>query len=213
MGEAPQIKPLGIAAYAAEPLIGADCAGRLAVEQLIYSYSYVWDSREAQATASLFTQDAKLDFYVNGANEPTQQTVGRESILEGMSARTRTLMRWQVETRHLMLNTVFGPTEDGAIQAMTTSVIYWQQLPAHPQPAGYSNGGTPTSQASSTPESYTTSRRWRHPSERDRCSNGKKIGPRFPPRPDRQQGDPGTLGEGIPFAVRGQPSALAGVGH
>lgn len=140
MGEAPQIKPLAIAAYAADPLMGADCAGRLAVEQLIYSYSYAWDSREAQATASLFSEDAELAFFVNGAREPTQQTIGRESILEGMSARTTMLKRWQIETRHLMLNTVFGPTEDGAIQAMTTAVIYWQQLPAHPQPVAVQTG-------------------------------------------------------------------------
>jgi uncharacterized protein (TIGR02246 family) len=140
MREAPQINPLTIAPYAADPLIGADCASRQAVEQMIHNYSYAWDSRDAHATASLFTEDAELTFFVNGTKEPTQQTVGRESILEGMSARTTMLKRWQIETRHLMLNTVFGPIENGAIQAMTTAVIYWQQLPAHPQPVAVQTG-------------------------------------------------------------------------
>ncbi|MBT5140523.1 MAG: nuclear transport factor 2 family protein [Acidimicrobiaceae bacterium] len=140
MGEAPQINPLAIATYATDPLIGADCAGRQAVAQLIHTYSYAWDSRDTHATASLFTEDAELAFFVNGTKQPTQKTVGRESILEGMSARSTMLKRWQIETRHLMLNTVFGPIENDAIQAITTAVIYWQQLPAHPQPIAVQTG-------------------------------------------------------------------------
>jgi hypothetical protein len=39
-----------------------------------------------------------------------------------------------------MTNTVFGPTQEGDIQAMTTAVIFWQQLPDHPAPIAVQTG-------------------------------------------------------------------------
>jgi hypothetical protein len=140
MDDVPQIKPLAVAAYASNPSTDADPADQRAVEQLIHSYSYAWDDRDPDATAALFTDNAELSFFVNGAREPTHRTIGHHAILEGMTARAAMLSRWRIETRHLMLNTVFGPTESGAVQAMTTAVIYWQQLPSYPQPLAVQTG-------------------------------------------------------------------------
>jgi hypothetical protein len=140
----PVIRPLLVAPFAGVPDVGleADVAesDRSAIEQLIFTYSYTWDNRDAEATAALFTKDAGVAFFVDGSVEAMSRTVGRDELLEGMTARTEMLKRWKIETRHLMLNTVFGPGEDGVVQAMTTAVIFWQQLPDHPAPTPVQTG-------------------------------------------------------------------------
>ncbi len=142
MSQIPVINPLSIAPFAGDPGSGAEDSPteRHAVESLIYTYSYNWDSRDAMGTASLFTEDADVKFFLNGATEPSDHTVGRDNLAETMTMRTEMLKRWQVETRHLMLNTVFGPTQNGEVQAMTTAVIFWQQLPDHPTPLAVQTG-------------------------------------------------------------------------
>jgi hypothetical protein len=142
MSQIPAIRPLSIASYSGDAGAGAGVADaeRNAVESLLFAYSYNWDSRDANATASLFTEDADVAFFLNGAVEATHQTVGRARLVETMTARTEMLKRWRVETRHLMTNTVFGPTEGGEVQAMSTAVIFWQQLPDHPAPQAVQTG-------------------------------------------------------------------------
>ncbi len=138
----PVVNPLLVAPFAGDPRSGAGVSAeqRHAVESLIYAYSYNWDSRDAIATASLFSEDADVAFFLNGAADASDRTTGRDRLVETMTARTEMLKRWRVETRHLMLNTVFGPTEDGLVQAMTTAVIFWQQLPDHPVPRSVQTG-------------------------------------------------------------------------
>ena len=140
----PVINPLAIADYAAHAVRGSGGdvtdVQRNGVERLIFTYSYAWDSRDPAATAALFVDDAVVDFFLDGAAEPTHRTVGRERLLDGMIGRNEMLNRWQIETRHLMLNTVFGPVEDEAVQAVSTAMIYWQQLPGHPAPLAVQTG-------------------------------------------------------------------------
>ena len=142
MSDMPVIRPLSIASFCGDAGAGVEIgeAEQRAVQSLIFSYSYNWDSRDATATASLFAEDAEVAFFLNGAIEPSDRTVGREQLAKAMTARTAMLKRWQVETRHLMMNTVFGPPLDGGIQAMTTAVIFWQQLPDHPKPVSVQTG-------------------------------------------------------------------------
>lgn len=142
MSQVPAINPLSIAPFAGDPGSGASVGlpERSAVESLIFAYSYNWDSRDALGTASLFAEDAEVAFFLNGASEPSDLTVGRDRLAETMATRTAMLKRWHVETRHLMLNTLFGPAEDNLVQAMTTAVIFWQQLPDHPVPLSVQTG-------------------------------------------------------------------------
>ncbi len=142
MSEVPAINPLSIAPYSGDPAAGNEVteAQRNAIESLIFSYSYNWDSRDAIATASLFAEEAEVAFFLNGATEASDRSVGRGRLAEAMSARTEMLKRWRVETRHLMMNTTFGPPRDGDIQAITTAVVFWQQLPEHPTPVAVQTG-------------------------------------------------------------------------
>ena len=142
MSQTPVISPLSIASFAGDPGAGVDVgeADRNAVESLIFAYSYNWDSRDAVGTASLFADDAEVAFFLNGDTEASDRTVGRDRLTETMTARTKMLKRWRVETRHLMMNTVFGPVENDQVQAMTTAVIFWQQLPDHPMPMSVQTG-------------------------------------------------------------------------
>ncbi len=144
MNNVPAINPLSLAPFAGNPALGLDTdipqASRNAIERLIFTYSYNWDSRSPEATASLFTETANVAFFLDGATKPMDRSLDRESLLQSMTLRTDMLKRWQVETRHLMTNTVFGPAEDNQVQAMTTAVIFWQQLPDHPAPTAVQTG-------------------------------------------------------------------------
>jgi hypothetical protein len=142
MPDIPVINPLLVAPYTGDPDLSIDIdeTDRHAVERLIYAYSYNWDSRNAEATADLFAEDAEMIFFIGGAAEPSITTQGRQVILEGMVARTGLLRKWRVETRHLMMNNTFGPIEDDLIQVTSTAVIFWQQLPDHPQPVAVQTG-------------------------------------------------------------------------
>ncbi|MCP5026593.1 MAG: hypothetical protein GY929_09945 [Actinomycetia bacterium] len=137
------INPLAIASWVGDVGLGGGEPGDVAlreVERLIFAYSYNWDSRDAQATALLFTESAEVGFFLDGAEPATHRTVGRDQLVEEMVARTEMLKRWRVETRHLMMNTVFGPSADGMVEAMTTAVIFWQQRPDHPAPQAVQTG-------------------------------------------------------------------------
>jgi hypothetical protein len=134
MTQVPVVNSMAVAPYAVE-------ANRASVEGLIAAYSYAWDSRDAQATAALFTEDASLAFFLNGATEATAASTSREMMLKGMIQRTEMFKRWRIETRHLMVNTVFGPTTDaGEIQTISTAMIYWQQLPDQVAPIAVQTG-------------------------------------------------------------------------
>jgi hypothetical protein len=65
MSQIPLINPLSIARFSGDPGAGFEVgeAERNAVESLIFSYSYNWDSREVIGTASLFTEDADVAFF------------------------------------------------------------------------------------------------------------------------------------------------------
>ena len=138
----PVINPAALATFVADPSAGLDIArpARDAIERLIHTYSYNWDSRDANATAALFVDTAEVSFFLDGNTEPIDHTVGRDPLRQAMVKRTDLLKRWRVETRHLMLSTVFGPTENDEVQAMTTAVIFWQQLPDHPAPIPVQTG-------------------------------------------------------------------------
>ena len=142
MTAVPVINPATLADFVVDPDAGLDIAqpARDAIERLIHTYSYNWDSRDAEATASLFVDTAEVSIFLDGSTEPIDHTVGRDPLQRTMVKRTEMLKRWRVETRHLMLNTVFGPAENDEVQAMTTAVIFWQQLPDHPAPIPVQTG-------------------------------------------------------------------------
>lgn len=142
--EVPLVDPGAIADYSIAPIAWAGAtpeAGAWAlVEQLLYAYSYAWDARLPEETAALFTEDAEVSFFLDGATSPTHLTSGRANLLKEMRARTDLLKRWKIETRHIMSNHLYGPTENDQIQVMTTAMIYWQQMPDHPQPQPVQTG-------------------------------------------------------------------------
>lgn len=146
----PVINPLVIAPFAGDPAAGLDDvltdSDRRAIERLVFAYSYHWDSRHPDGTAALFTEDAEVAFFTDGATEPKNLTVGRDKLLKGMTSRTEMLKRWRIETRHLMTMTTFAPVsavaagDDALVELVTTAVIYWQQLPEHPAPIAVQTG-------------------------------------------------------------------------
>ncbi|MCP3935743.1 MAG: nuclear transport factor 2 family protein [Actinomycetia bacterium] len=160
------VNPLSISPYVAttgpEPHVSVPDDARAEVERLIFVYSYCWDGRDPEATAALFTDDAVVEFYLDGAAEATHGTVGREALLEGMVKRTKMLELWRIETRHLMMNTVFGPThDDGLVQAVSTAMIFWQRLPEDPRPLPIQTGYY-RSWCVDTPEGWRFRRRETH---------------------------------------------------
>ncbi len=142
MAVVPVIQLDALTTFVGDPTAGLDIAKptRDAIERLINTYSYTWDSRDPDATASLFVETAEVSFFLDGSIEPVDHTVGRGPLRQAMVKRTDLLKRWKVETRHLMLNTVFGPMDNDEVQAMTTAVIFWQQLPDHPAPIPVQTG-------------------------------------------------------------------------
>ncbi len=98
--EVPVVDPLVVAGFAGDPdrsSFELEPAQWFAIERLIFAYSYNWDSRQPGATAELFTSDAELGFFLNGAAQPTNRTLGRDRILEEMAARANVLKRWRIE--------------------------------------------------------------------------------------------------------------------
>lgn len=144
LAKVPLVDPSTISPYVLRApewqAVGPEPAVRAALDQLIHAYSYAWDARQPKETAALFTEDADVSFFLNGAAEATHRTVGRTKLFEEMSARTAMLKKWRIETRHFMAHNLYGPDDGDMIQVTTMAMIYWQRMPEHPQPQPVQTG-------------------------------------------------------------------------
>ena len=91
-----------------------DCADRIAVTDLLHAYAWHFDRNEPEAVASLFTEDAVIDY---GPESPT--IVGRESIVPSIEPGLRTLFS---SSAHHISNVRLEADGDDA--AMGTAYVY-----------------------------------------------------------------------------------------
>ncbi|XSG81487.1 MAG: nuclear transport factor 2 family protein, partial [Methyloligella sp. ZOD6] len=110
---APDVKPL--TSYAPKENPGAtdfDPEDRLAIENLLYAYSFAYDNYEAEAWLSLFTDDAV--FVAGTPGQPSVSFTG-EGFRNFWTERMKTFAKSGNRRRHLMSNILFlDQTEDTA---------------------------------------------------------------------------------------------------
>ncbi|ODA66515.1 hypothetical protein A7A08_02638 [Methyloligella halotolerans] len=102
---APDVKPL--TSYAPEENPGAvdfDPEDRLAIENLLYAYSFAYDNYEAEAWLSLFTDDAV--FVAGTPGEPSVSFSG-EGFRSFWTERMKAFAKSGNRRRHLMSNILF----------------------------------------------------------------------------------------------------------
>lgn len=110
---APDVKPLTSYAPKANPgHADFDAGDRLAIENLIYAYSFAYDNYEAEAWLSLFTDDAV--FVAGTPGQPSVSFTG-EGFRNFWTERMKTFAKSGSRRRHLMSNILFlEQTEDTA---------------------------------------------------------------------------------------------------
>ena len=93
---------------------------RLAIATVIAQYSYTWDSKEAEAYANLFTEDAVMEVWLPSMASPWFKLKTRQSILnDAKTAHSTRLAKRQ--TRHHQSALIFH--EISASSARTQNMV------------------------------------------------------------------------------------------
>lgn len=100
---------------------------RFLIEELVARYSFAWDNADSEAFASLFIEDAKCRFYINGASEPESTLVGKEALRGAVGVRAKYFQKIGLITKHFMPNTVVtSVVSPVAVTIRTQALITWQ---------------------------------------------------------------------------------------
>jgi uncharacterized protein (TIGR02246 family) len=98
---------------------------RLFIEDVIATYSYTWDSRDADGWAGIFTDDAVVEFYLKGESHPNARIESRTALREFAAERFRG--RGAGQPRHYQTGTMF--LELTADTARTRTMTLVTQMP------------------------------------------------------------------------------------
>ncbi len=107
--------------------------------ELLYKYSYSWDSKNPDGLAEVFTKDASWEWWGRGAEKPGVVYKPRKNFISFASDRFKTTLADR-QTRHYQTNTVF--IELGKNRARTrtmilvTHAVYGQKGPKTPAHTG-----------------------------------------------------------------------------
>lgn len=80
---------------------------RLDILNTIARYAHAWDDRDPETYTSCFVEDGLFEAYVRSQEEPMMRHTPRTAILEWATRRHAEFKAERLQTRHMMLDTVF----------------------------------------------------------------------------------------------------------
>lgn len=113
-------------------------ADRLAILEVLATYSHAWDARDADAYATLFTDDVRFDVYVPTREDPVIRHDGRKA-LHSWATRRCAERADEPQSRHNISGTLFD--ELTADRARTrTMLLETRRDPRESAPTPYATG-------------------------------------------------------------------------
>lgn len=108
---------------------------RQEIMDLIYSYSYTYDSKDLDGWLSLFKDDAIWSDYEGNSSVPKVMTRSNAERRQLIGPRLAQLRAQGIQTRHFMTNTILNQTVDGKVDGITMLLLMWQYpSEANPRP-------------------------------------------------------------------------------
>lgn len=116
----------------APPLNSTD---RQEIMDLIYGYSYTYDSKDLAGWLSLFKDDAIWSDYEGNSSVLKVVTRSNEERRQLIEPRLEALKAQGIQTRHYMTNTILNQTSEGNVDGITMLLLLWQYpSEANPRP-------------------------------------------------------------------------------
>lgn len=92
---------------------------RQAILELIYEYSYTYDSNEINKFSNLFTEDGIWDSPIGTARS-------RKEIFQLLSLRRERIANLGIQNRHFQTNTILSQQSAKQVQGKTMVLVTWQ---------------------------------------------------------------------------------------
>jgi hypothetical protein len=121
---------------AAEHNAPLNTTDRQEIMDLIYLYSYTFDSKDLDGWLSLFTENATWSNYHGNSSVPDAVTRSNNDRRMLIGALLGEIRAQGVQSRHYMTNTLLKRTGDGGAEGITMFFLVWQYpSEASPRPA------------------------------------------------------------------------------
>jgi len=93
---------------------------------LIYTYSYTYDSKDLDSFISLFTNDCTWEVYSDKGTELEFQAKNRNQLKEAMQERMANMTEKGIQTRHYQTNTILKSISADTVEGVTMLNLMWQ---------------------------------------------------------------------------------------
>jgi 3-phenylpropionate/cinnamic acid dioxygenase small subunit len=110
-----------------------------AILDLIYKYSYSYDSKNLKEFLSLFTSDCVWEVYMDRGVTLVCQATNRKELAIYIAKRLEDLKEKGVQSRHYQTNTILNPISAKEVEAVTMLNLLWQ-YPENQSPTSYLTG-------------------------------------------------------------------------
>jgi ketosteroid isomerase-like protein len=100
---------------------------RQEITDLIYSYSYTFDSKNLDAFLNLYTQDAVWEDYYAGASTPTDVLDTPEKMRQAFGNQIQQLSAEGIQSRHFLTNPAITGTSPGLAQGTVMFLVTHQK--------------------------------------------------------------------------------------
>jgi hypothetical protein len=113
-------------------MASADDAARITLQdradilELVAKYSFTWDAADEAGFASLFTNDAEANWYVNGSGTPAIAVKGIAEVRTLVPSRARVFAAKGLITKHVMPDSTIESVSSTEARVTTQAVIFWQ---------------------------------------------------------------------------------------
>jgi ketosteroid isomerase-like protein len=99
---------------------------RIAIQELIYKYAYVYDAKDCVGYANLFTTDGVLDLGGTLVQNSAMQGKGRDAIRQVCVDRQSKVVG-HIRTHHYMTNIVFDKLTASRAETRSYLLLTWQK--------------------------------------------------------------------------------------
>ena len=96
---------------------------RQEIMDLLFNYSYFYDEGDIDLFTDLFVNDAVLNIYLHGQQQPIAQIISKKDIHEFVVGRRTMIAEKVIQTRHFLSNTILKQISKDQING--TSMLYF----------------------------------------------------------------------------------------
>jgi 3-phenylpropionate/cinnamic acid dioxygenase small subunit len=96
------------------------------IMDIIYRYSYTYDSKNLDAWLSLFLENATWSVYEGNSSVPETVTKSNEERRQMLGQRLKKMSAQGIQSRHYMTNTLLNKTGERKVKGITMFLLIWQ---------------------------------------------------------------------------------------